>query len=579
MAKKNTAPRKKIWKPFIKFYTRFPIPWWLFIISFAASIVYTELGLKLLTYTVMLNTGELYNSALIGYAGLTLLMSLTAIVVNMTASSGAGKVTLRARNVVWGKIMRLPTRDFDRTKPSSLISRITSDVPQASTAITTLSSFVSSIYSLVRTIFILWDYNHTVTYWMLLAIPLAILNFWVVGKTEYIGYNKKFAATNRMMSFFSEHISSIKHAKAQVTEELERQAGFREIETRFKADVLYAFLVALQVTSNSIYTKLCMLILVFTGKYEIDNGRMESTGINKAYTYEQDVQKYLAENLTHYQSIKGVQGVLDPVSQLTCAETEQTERETDMPDTPQDLVVDHVRFGYTVEKEVLHDISIVIPAGKKTAIVGDNGSGKSTLFKLLMRFYEPDEGSIRYGEYDIGSIHMDQWRRSFGYVLQHAPLLSGSIRDNIIYGVDREVTEDEIVAAEKIANAYDFIMEFPEGFNKEVGEGGCYLSGGQRQRIAIARAVMINPSVMLMDEATSALDYQSDREIWQAMQTAMKGRTTVLIAHDMNAVMTADNIVVMKSGTIEATGTHEELMRVSPTYREYVRLQSVKEEK
>ena len=162
-------------------------------------------------------------------------------------------------------------------------------------------------------------------------------------------------------------------------------------------------------------------------------------------------------------------------------------------------------------------------------------------------------------------------------MLQQAPLFSGSIRDNIRYGLSREATEAELIAAARAANAYDFIMEFPEGFDKEVGEGGKALSGGQRQRIAIARAVMMNPSVLLMDEATSALDCMSDQEVWKGMLAAMAGRTTVLIAHDMNAVMSADHIVVMAHGRVEAVGTHAELMESSPTYREYVRLQAAKE--
>ena len=575
MAKK--MKKKSLWKSFVQYYTRFPIPWWLYIISFMSGIVYTELGVQLLQYNIKLNVGELYNSTLIGYAGITLLMCLVSIVTNMTSDYASGKVALRSKNLVWRKILRLPMPEFDKRKPSALISRVTADAGQASQTMRTLSAFITSVYSLVRTFMVLYKYSHSITYWLLLAIPLAVLNFCIVGKMEFISHRRIYAASNRMIAFFSEHIGTMKNAKAQVTEELERRNGFKEIETRFRADVFNAFMISAQTTSNSIYTKLCTLILVFSGKHEIEAGRLESTGLNKAHSYEQDVQKYLAENLTHYMNIKGTQGVMDHILDIVATDSEIVERELDMPSEPKSLTVEHVSFGYSENKEVLHDISVTIPAGKKTAIVGNNGSGKSTLFKLLMRFYRPTEGTICYGEHDIDAYHMDQWRRSFGYVLQHAPLMSGSIRDNICYGLNREATEEEVIAAAKVANAYDFIMEFPEGFDKEVGEGGSYLSGGQRQRIAIARAVMMNPSIMLMDEATSALDYQSDKEVWKGMQTAMEGRTTILIAHDMNAVMTADHIVVMSQGRIEATGTHAELMETSPTYREYVQLQSAKE--
>lgn len=573
----KNVKKKGLWKSFVQYYTRFPIPWWLYIISFLSGIVYTELGVALLQYNIKLNTGELYNSTLIGYAGITLLMCLVSIARNMTSDYASGRVSLRSRNLVWRKILRLPMPEFDQRQPSTLITRVTADASQASQTMQTLSSLITSVYSLVRTFMVLYDYSHSITYWLLLTIPLAIVNFWICGKTRFISYKKMFAGSNRMIAFFSEHIGTMKNAKAQVTEEQERREGFKAIEARFKADVFNAFMVSAGVTSNSIYTKICMLILVFSGKHEIEAGRLESTGINKARSYEQDVQKYLAENLTHYQNIKGTQGVMEHVLDLVNTDSETVQRELDMPAEPQTLTVEHVSFGYSEDKEVLHDISLTIPAGKKTAIVGNNGSGKSTLFKLLMRFYQPTAGAIRYGEYDIDGYHMDQWRRSFGYVLQHAPLMSGSIRDNICYGLTREATDEEVIAAAKVANAYDFIMEFPEGFDKEVGEGGSYLSGGQRQRIAIARAVMMNPSIMLMDEATSALDYQTDHAVWSAMQSAMEGRTTVLIAHDMHAVMTADHIVVMSHGRIEATGTHAELLEKSPTYREYVQLQTEKE--
>jgi ATP-binding cassette subfamily B protein AbcA/BmrA len=308
----------------------------------------------------------------------------------------------------------------------------------------------------------------------------------------------------------------------------------------------------------------------------IEKGKLESTGINVGNTYLNNVQKYLAEILTQYQTIKGVQGSMTKVAEIAEREAEKTQEGAPMPENIEDIRVENVKFGYTQEKEVLHGISFTIPAGKKTAIVGNNGCGKSTLFKLLMQFYAPTEGNIYYGEKRIADMRLDEWRTSFGYVLQNSPLISGTIRDNIAYGCDREVSNAEIVAAARHANAYDFIMEFPEGFDKEVGEGGMLLSGGQRQRIAIARAMIVNPKVLLMDEATASLDYQSDRLIWEAAEKLMQGRTTILIAHDMNAVMSADNVVVMNSGNIEAVGTHTALMKESPTYREYVSLQTTK---
>ena len=572
----KTLKRKKdnVWGPFFRFYTRFSIPWWLFILSFLFGIVYTEVGVKVTEYTIKLNTGDLYNSAIIGYISFTLLGSLVSIATNITSDYGSGLITLRARGVVYRKIICLPADIFEKEQPSSYVSRVTSDAPMASNTISYISLFISSVYSFVRYYIVLFQYSPELTLWLLLAIPLAILTFWLCGLTQYHAYRKIYGAINEMTTFFSEHLAAVKHFKAQGMEELEREEGFQAIDRRFRADMFQSFMVALQTTINSIYTKACTLILVFTGKGLIEQGKLESTGLKVGDSYLSNVQKHLAEILTQYQMLKAVQGVLGKVADIADTPSESLKCSVGMPQETEDIRAENVCFSYDGEKEVLHHVSLTIPAGKKTAIVGNNGCGKSTLFKLLMRFYQPTEGAIFYGDTDVKEIHLDEWRTSFGYVLQNSPLFSGTIRDNIAYGCKREVSEEEIVQAAKNANAYEFIMEFPEGFHKEVGEGGMHLSGGQRQRIAIARAMITNPKILLMDEATASLDYQSNKLVWEAAERLMQGRTTILIAHDMNAVTTADNIVVMNGGAIEATGTHETLMRMSPTYRDYVALQT-----
>ena len=546
-------------------------------LSAAGSIIYAELRVSALSqFTIAFNTGELYNSNILGYAGVTLGMAALSIAYNILSDYGAGKVTLRARSLIWRKIIRLPANIFDKEQPSTFISRITSDIPQASTTITYICLFVSSLYGFARTFIILFtDFSVNVSLWLLFVIPIAVTDFWVCGRVQYIAYKRIYAAINRMMAFFSEHLAAIKHSKAQVMEEEEIRAGFEAIEARFKADVLNSFMTSVQVAANLVYTRTSFLILVFAGRREINKGNIDS--IAAGYTYLENVQQYLAEILTQYQTIKGVQAVLGRVADLAETEVEDGGERKALSLPQADIRLQDVSFGYSEDTEVLHNISLVIPAGKKTAIVGDNGCGKSTLFKLIMRFYRPTSGTIYYGDKPAEEFGLAEWRTSFGYVLQNSPLLAGTIKENICYGLDREVSEAELISAAKTANAYDFIMNFPEGFDKDVGEGGAYLSGGQRQRIAIARAVITNPRVMLMDEATASLDYESDRLVWEAMCRLMEGRTTILIAHDMGAVVTADNIVVMKDGRIEAVGTHSELLEKSEVYRGYIELYRKKE--
>ena len=211
--------------------------------------------------------------------------------------------------------------------------------------------------------------------------------------------------------------------------------------------------------------------------------------------------------------------------------------------------------------------------GSVTDIIGGNGCGKSTLLKLLQGLYPPDSGRILLGEADIASIKLEQLRRKFGYILQNNPLLSGTIRDNIAYGVKGEKDDVAMVRAAILADADEFIRHLPDGYDTDVGEAGKLLSGGQRQRVAIARTLMTDPDYLLMDEAGASLDHKSDTTIFRRVREALRGRTIVVVAHDMRSVMDADYIVVLNHGNLEATGTHEQLLQTSPTYRGYLEMQ------
>lgn len=197
------------------------------------------------------------------------------------------------------------------------------------------------------------------------------------------------------------------------------------------------------------------------------------------------------------------------------------------------------------------------------AIVGQSGSGKSTAIALLERFYEPDSGTILLDKVEIGSLKISWLREQMGLVSQEPVLFSGSIRDNIAYGKHEEVTEEEIAAAARAANAHGFISSMPQGYNTTVGERGAKLSGGQKQRIAIARAILKDPRILLLDEATSALDAESERIVQDALDCVMVGRTTIIVAHRLSTIQAADTIAVLKDGVIVEKGRHETLVGIS----------------
>jgi ATP-binding cassette, subfamily B, bacterial HlyB/CyaB len=238
------------------------------------------------------------------------------------------------------------------------------------------------------------------------------------------------------------------------------------------------------------------------------------------------------------------------------------------------IAFDHVHFRYRLDgQEVLHDVSLQVPAGQMLGIVGPSGSGKSTLTKLVQRLYVPESGRVLIDGIDTAAVDVAWLRRQVGVVLQENVLFNRSVRDNIALA-DPSLSTEHVMAAAQLSGAHDFILELPNGYDTIVGERGASLSGGQRQRIAIARALIGDPRVLILDEATSALDYESERVIQENMRRIAQGRTVLIIAHRLSAVAIADRIITVERGRIVEDGRHEELLRTGGRYATLHRMQA-----
>ncbi|MBP8066340.1 MAG: ATP-binding cassette domain-containing protein, partial [Flavobacterium sp.] len=236
------------------------------------------------------------------------------------------------------------------------------------------------------------------------------------------------------------------------------------------------------------------------------------------------------------------------------------------------ITLENINFRYE-DENVLKNFSLEVPKGKTVALVGQSGSGKSTIANLLTRFYDVQEGNVKVDGIDIKNMNMHSLRGLMGLVTQDSILFNDTIKNNILLGKEN-ATDEEIINALKIANAYEFVKDLPNGINTNIGDSGNKLSGGQKQRLSIARAVLKNPPIMILDEATSALDTESERLVQQALENMMQNRTSVVIAHRLSTIQKADKIVVMQKGEIVEQGTHDELLAKNGMYSKLVMMQS-----
>jgi ATP-binding cassette subfamily B protein len=238
------------------------------------------------------------------------------------------------------------------------------------------------------------------------------------------------------------------------------------------------------------------------------------------------------------------------------------------------VAFDHVQFHYRSDAPILKDVGIAVRAGERVALVGPSGAGKSTTLKLLNRFYDVTGGRILIDGFDARTLHLDDLRRNIGIVFQESFLFSNTIAANIAFG-HPGATREQIVKAAKIAAADEFIVRLPLGYDTVLGESGSSLSGGQRQRLAIARAVLLEPAILLLDDPTAAIDSETEQEIFDALDRAIAGRTTFIVAHRLSTLRRADFILVMEGGRIVQRGTHEELIKLPGPYLHVANLQLV----
>ena len=485
------------------------------------------------------------------------------------------------RNKLFHKSMHLPMSYYDRHRKGDVMTRFTSDmVEYEEGVINSIQTLLTSVISMVLFLGMLFYINVKLTLFVLCMLPLVA--FVISGITRKLRRKSKKAQEMNasLISLTDEAIGGLKVIKAYTAIDFSNKR-FQEYNKGYTRHRLHLRrrIDAASPVSDFLGNTIVIGILLFGARLVFggDQGLTSELFISYVMLFVLMIPP-AKELTTAISQMKKGQACADRIEQFLAEEEEKGVQESagERMDAQDNSAVSlqHVHFSYNADTEVLHDINIDVPRGTTLALVGSSGSGKSTIADLLCRFYCCTQGKIFLDGIDINTMPLSELRSRIGVVAQDTLLFNDSVAANIAFGKPG-ATDDEIVAAAKAAQAHEFIMNLPDGYQTNLGEGGGLLSGGQRQRISIARALLRNPDLLILDEATSALDTESERRLQQTLDQVLEGRTAIVIAHRLSTVKNADRIVVLDSGRVVESGTHAELMALGGRYSELVALQSL----
>ena len=545
------------------------LPWFIILLSMVFSVATTRTELEVATLTAGVidsSQNSIDAEQLLRYLGTVVIAGALSILSYYFTRRMEEDINLGVRVRLWKKIMGLPTAYYDADNGNELVSRVTSDAEAPSSLFSVAVSFVTCVVTTVQGFMRLFAYNRLLATYSLGIIPLTMLICLLYGKLMFrLGvYSTTTMAGS--LGYLAERVRNFRLIKSAVAERLESEKGGKTFKEMYKAEFLSWLMVAGYQLASGLFSILFIVIVFVIGGQLIGKGEVTVGDLTGFYMISGTVSMQLMQFFMNVGSVAGTFGTMKKISEVAVADTEPQGGEP-VPPLCADLVLDDVHFSYDGENEVLKGVTARIPMGKVTAIIGGNGAGKSTLFKLLTRLYEPDSGTIRFGDTDVRRFSLAGWRRRFAVVFQREPLIGGTVRENLTFGAERPIGDEELTEAAKQANCYAAIMQKPAGFDEDVGLNGSNFSGGQGQCISVARAMLRGADYLLLDEATSDLDAVSEAQVTQALDNLMRNKTTVMIAHNYAAIRSAEYILVMKDGIVEAAGTPEELEQTSEFYR------------
>lgn len=517
------------------------------------------------------NAPQLLISAIVAILVFAILRGVFAFLQAYWAEKNSQAVAYDLRNDLYSKIQTLSFSYHDKNQTGQLMIRATDDVEKVRLFIGQgLLQLIGAFILLAGTVIILFSTNVSLAWAVMPILPVALVLFIIfagASRPMFAQVQQKLSALNTVLQ---ENLAGIKVIKA-FTRETQQQDKFKAraddtMEQAIKLSRLFTFMFPLVF----MIANLGQAAILYVGGKAIMAGTL-SLG---------EWQEFSMYLMYLFMPIMMMGMIITQFGQASASADrifEILDAKNDIADKPGAVKIPAVKGTVKFEDvtfryfgggdPVLSNVTFEAKPGETIALLGATGSGKTTIINLLPRFYDPTEGRITIDGYELRDVTLESLRSQIGIVLQETTLFSGSIRDNIAFGKP-DASQEEIEAAAKAAQAHDFIMSFPEGYNTHVGERGTTLSGGQKQRVAIARALLLNPRILILDDSTSSVDLNTEAAIQSALDVLMKGRTSFVIAQRISTVMNADKIIVLEKGRVVAIGKHADLLEDDPIYAE-----------
>ncbi|MBC3135070.1 ABC transporter ATP-binding protein [Staphylococcus warneri] len=558
---------------------RIPIPKISVTIAITISTIASILGLL-----VPLYTGSLIDKLNKNLFDFEFLSIFVLIFIANTILNGIGmyilskigeNIIFSIRNLLWNHIIRLKFNFYDQNESGQLLSRIIDDTKIINNFISLrLPDILPSILMVIGSLCMLFVLDWKLTMVIFTILFIFLICMYPLGQImEKLSTNTQ-NETAKFSGLISKILTNIYLVKSNGTEEKESENGRIKLTKIYQLGLKQAKINSILEPLSGFLIMLLIALILSIGTWRVSHGDITSGNLVAMIFYVFQLVSPISNLISLITDYKKATGASQRISEILDEEQEYLNLLSDQKNISGSIKFENVSFSYGNEL-ILDNVSFTIPENKVTAFVGPSGSGKSTILKLIENMYKIDSGNINIGNLKINEVNLKEWRKKVGYVIQGNSMINGTIKENLVYGNEKEIDDKTLDYYTYMANCRDFIDSLDKGYDTKIGENGMKISGGQQQRLSIARGFIKNPDYLLLDEVTSNLDSESEQKIQDSLTKLMNNKTTIIIAHRLSTIKKANQIIFIDNGKITGKGTHLDLMKHHTKYKNFVLTQDL----